>query len=172
MNYIIISLYLIYELSNIQFIIDYFHKKYTIIVYFLFYNNIIMLNIYDSEIWKWLEKETIDNILKNSPVEKYKSQEIILIEWEENNSKRYIIKYWEVLVKKWDKQLAILPEWEIFGEIWLLTEDPRNATIIANIDTEVIIISQEILLEIINNWDYDMNKSIIKRIEENLKYVF
>ncbi len=131
-----------------------------------------MTDIFESKIWKWLDKATISSILKNSPLENYSSWEIVLMEWEENNWKWYIIKKWEVSVKKWDKILAILKEWEIFWEIWLLSDDSRNATIIANSELEVITISIESLFEIINNWDNKINKDIMKRIEENLKYVF
>lgn len=131
-----------------------------------------MIDIFESKIWDWLDKATISSILENSSLENYSSWEIILMEWEENNWKWYIIKKWEVSVKKWDKILTILKEWEIFWEIWLLSDDPRNATIIANNELEVITINIESLFEIINNWNNKINKDIMKRIEENLKYVF
>jgi CRP-like cAMP-binding protein len=62
-----------------------------------------------------------------------------------------------------------LNEWDIFGEIALLNEEQRTATVQAKTNLEVIILTQEHLFELINNGNYSINADIMNRIEENLK---
>ncbi|EFK96442.1 hypothetical protein LDC_1539 [sediment metagenome] len=57
----------------------------------------------------------------------------------------------------------------MFGEIALLNEDKRSATVEAMSDTRVIVITQESLIGMINNGDNSINKYIIQRIEENMQ---
>jgi CRP-like cAMP-binding protein len=57
----------------------------------------------------------------------------------------------------------------MFGEIALLNEEERTATVEAIEDTEVIILTLNNLINLINNDSNNINKEIIKRIEENLE---
>lgn len=128
-----------------------------------------MQNIYDLKIFYWLEKETIDYIVNNSDKEKFSFWETIISQWEESNWKWYIILSWEVEVEIWWKQIAKLWDWEIFWEIALLNEEERTATIKAISDVETIVLSQDTLIEMINNWNETINKDIMNRLEQNLK---
>lgn len=128
-----------------------------------------MQEIYELKIFNWLNKDSIDFILKNSKIEKFSSWEIILLQWEESNWKWYIIKSWEVDVEIGWKQIAKLWDWEIFWEIALLNEEERTATIKAISDVETIVLSQDTLIEMINNWNETINKDIMNRLEQNLK---
>jgi CRP-like cAMP-binding protein len=56
----------------------------------------------------------------------------------------------------------------MFGEIALLNEEERSATVIAETQTTTIILSQEILFKMIEHDDNSINKEIIRRIEENV----
>jgi CRP-like cAMP-binding protein len=49
-----------------------------------------------------------------------------------------------------------------------LNEEERTATVTAITDIEVIILSIDNLINMINNDDDRINKTIIKRIEENI----
>lgn len=127
------------------------------------------MSIYDLKIFSWVEKEIIDEILNNSLIEIFDAWEIVIREWHFSNWKWYIIKSWEVEVSiKWNF-VARLWEWEIFWEIALLNEDERTATVKALTDLETIVISQESLLEIVDNWNISVNQDVMNRIEENLK---
>lgn len=128
-----------------------------------------MQNIYDLKIFYWLEKETIDYIVNNSAKEKFSFWETIISQWEESNWKWYIILSWEVEVEIWWKNIAKLWVWEIFWEIALLNEEERTATIKAISDVETIVLSQDTLIEMINNWNETINKDIMNRLEQNLK---
>lgn len=127
-----------------------------------------MQDIYSLKIFTWLEKNIIDIIIKNSPSEVFSPGEIIIIEWTPSNGKGYIIKSWEVDIEIGWKKIAELWAWEIFWEIALLNEEKRTATVKAISATEVIILNQENLIEMINNGNESINKDIMDRLEYNL----
>lgn len=127
-----------------------------------------MQDIYALKIFTWLEKNIIDIIMKNSPSEIFHPGEIIIIEWTPSNGKGYIIQSWEVKVEIGWKHITTLWAGEIFWEIALLNEDLRTATITAISQTEVIVLNQENLIEMINNGNESINKDIMDRLEYNL----
>ena len=126
-------------------------------------------SIYKLRIFEWIEKSIIDNIIMNCGEKKFEKGEMIMIEWEEPNGEWYIIRSWSVNISIWGKYIAELNEGDIFGEIWLLNEEPRTATVSAVSDVDVIVLSLNDLIEMINNDDNKINKEIIRRMEENLK---
>jgi len=73
----------------------------------------------------------------------------------------YIIEEWSVNVLVNNKHTAKLTAWDIFGEIALLNEEPRSAV--------TILLSQEVLFQMIENDDNSINKEIMRRMEENLE---
>jgi len=126
-------------------------------------------NIYSLEIFKWIDKDIIDNIVKDCPIKEYKEWEMILIEWEDSNWEWYIIKSWRVAISiNWTK-VAELSTGNIFWEIALLNEEERTATVTALSDIETIVLSLDNLIEMINNDENKINKTIMNRIEENLE---
>lgn len=127
------------------------------------------MELYNLKIFSWVEKNIIDNILNNSPTEHYSSGEIVVSQGDESNWKWYIIKSWEVEVIINSKQIAKLWVWEIFWEIALLNEEERTATVKAISDLELIVITLENLIDIVNNWNTSVNEWVMERIEQNLK---
>jgi CRP-like cAMP-binding protein len=110
----------------------------------------------------------VKNLLNNLEKESYLSGQIILNQWDENNWKGYIIISGQVDVIINSEKVTSLWEWEIFWEITLLNEEDRTATIIAKTDLELLVISQESLLEIMNE-DNFLNKEIMRRVQENIE---
>lgn len=127
-----------------------------------------MQEIYQLRVFNWLDKNIIDSIINNSTIEKFHSWDVIIMEWDSSNWKWYIIKSWLVSVEIWGKEVAQLWKWEIFWEIALLNEEKRTATVKSITDVETIIISQENIFEMINNWNDTINKDIMHRLEQNL----
>jgi len=126
-------------------------------------------NIYNLGIFKWINKEVVDEIIMQAPIENFKAWEIIILEWDKSNNKWYIIKKWRVKISiKWQK-IAELWKWDIFWEIALLNEEERTATVEALEDLEVFVLTLDMLINMINNDDNSINKEIIRRIEKNLK---
>lgn len=126
-------------------------------------------NIYWLKIFSWIDKKIVDSIIELSEKRKYKNGEIIISEGEESNSEWYIIKKWNVDISINAKKIAELSSGDIFWEIALLNEDKRNATVKSINDVEVIVLSLESLLKIIDNDSSYINKLIIDRIEENIE---
>jgi len=125
-------------------------------------------SIYNLEIFKWIDKSVIDSIILECEERKYSAWEMIIIEWEEANWEWYIIKNGRVAIWiKWQK-IAELSAWNIFWEIALLNEEERTATVTALTDIEVIVLSIDNLINMINNDDDSINKTIMTRIEENI----
>lgn len=127
------------------------------------------MELYNLKIFSWVEKNIIDNILNNSPTEHYSPGEIVVSQGDESNWKWYIIKSWEVEVIINSKQIAKLWVWEIFWEIALLNEEERTATVKVISDLELIVITLENLIDIVNNWNTSVNEWVMERIEQNLK---
>lgn len=51
----------------------------------------------------------------------------------------------------------------------LLSEEERSATVIAREATEALVLSQDVLLQIIQESDPTLCKDIMRRMEENLE---
>jgi len=125
-------------------------------------------SIYNLEIFKWIDKSVIDSIILECEERKYSAWEMIIIEWEESNWEWYILKSWKVAIWIGWSRVAELTPWNIFWEIALLNEEERTATVTAITDIEVIVLSLDNLINMINNDDDRINRTIINRIEENI----
>ncbi len=127
-----------------------------------------MTNILDLKIFSWIDEETVKKIIEVAPKAHFDEGSILLIEWMDSDGKGYIIESWKVKVKMKDETIAELGEGDIFWEIALLNEEKRTATVEAMTDLEVIVLSLDNLIEMINNDENKINKEIIRRLEENL----
>jgi len=125
--------------------------------------------IHKLRIFQWIESWVVEEILKKAAREKFVSGETIMQQGDYPNSTGYIIESGGVKVSIDGELKAELTQWDIFGEIALLNEEARSATIVASDDTTVIVISQDMLFEMINSDDNSINKEIMRRMEENLE---
>lgn len=125
-------------------------------------------NLYNLEIFKWIEHDVIDHIILSCEERIYSTGEMIIAEWEASNGEWYILKSGRVSVCiKWTR-IAELNSGDIFWEIALLNEEERTATVKALSDIVVIVLSYDDLIDMINNDENKINKTIMERIEENL----
>ena len=90
------------------------------------------------------------------------------MEWTESNWEWYIIKSGNVEILIWGQRVAELGSGDIFGEIALLNEENRTATVRAINDLKVFVLNIDHLLDMINNGSNLINKTILSRIEANL----
>jgi len=125
--------------------------------------------IYNLSIFKWIEKSTVDSIILNCDEENFAAGEIIMTQWSPSNWKWYIIKNWTVKVSINWKKIAELSSGNIVGEIALLNEEERTATVEAITDTTMIVLTLDNLIDMINSDENNINKEIMRRIEENLE---
>ena len=127
-----------------------------------------MQDIYSLKIFDGIDRKILNSIIENLKTENFSIWSAILLEWEDSNGKAYIIKSWEVSIEISWTQRAILKTWDIFWEIALLNEEQRTATVKALTDVQVLILTQDSIFELINNWNDSINRDIMDRIEQNL----
>lgn len=121
------------------------------------------------KIFDGISEEVKTKIIANCPIEKFENGTIILVEGEASNGKGYIIKSGRVSVKIKGWLVSELTAGDMFGEIALLNEELRTATVEALEDTECIILQSDHLIEMINSDENLINKEIVRRMEENLR---
>lgn len=126
-------------------------------------------SIYSLKIFNGLTKDIVDKIVENCETRKYPQWEIIIFEWEKANWEWYIIKSWRVTISIWWKKIVDLNSGDIFWEIALLNEENRTASVTADSDIEVIVLKLENMIKLIDNDQNWINKTILKRIEENIE---
>lgn len=120
------------------------------------------------KIFEGIEISVVEQILESAQREKFISGETIIEQGSYPNATGYIIEEGSVNVLIDEKQTAKLTAGDMFGEIALLNDEPRSATVIAESDVTTIVISQDMLFEMINNDNNSINKEIMRRMEENL----
>ena len=125
--------------------------------------------IYNLAIFKWIEKETVKSIITNCEEENFAKGELVMIQWAQSNGKWYIIKNWTVKISiNWTK-IVDLSAGNIVWEIALLNEEERTATVEATSDTTMIVLTLDDLIDMINSDENNINKEIMRRIEENIE---
>lgn len=125
-------------------------------------------SIYHLAIFDGIEKNVIDEIITSCESRTYNEREILMMESEPSNSEWYIIKHGRVSISIWGQKVAELSGWDIVWEIALLNEEDRTATVTALSDIEVIVLTIDHIITMINNDGNRINKEIMRRIEENL----
>lgn len=130
-----------------------------------------MIALKDIYIFKDISPEFINLVVDNSRRMEVEAGKTILKQWDFSNLEAYIIQSWEVEVSIYDKVVKNLFPGDIFGEIALITNEPRTATIKAKTDLVLQKITQELLHKILKdfpNWS-EIQKIMRERIMENLK---
>lgn len=125
-----------------------------------------MEELYNLKIFSWIDREIIKNIIDWLEQKSYISGQIIMNQWDENNWEWYIIISGWVDVIINSEKVTSLWVWEVFWEIALLNEEDRTATVMANSDLELLVITQDSILQIMNE-DNSLNKEIMRRVQEN-----
>ncbi len=128
-------------------------------------------SIYKLKIFAGLESNIIDNIIDGCSTKVFHEDEMILLEWEESNWEWYILKEGHVAISIRWQHVAELSTGDIFGEIALLNEEERTATVTAIGEVEVIVLKIDNILEMISSGNTLINKTVMERIEENLERV-
>lgn len=130
-----------------------------------------MIALKDIYIFKDISPEFINLVVDNSRRMEVEAGKTILKQGDFSNLEAYIIQSWEVEVSIYDKVVKNLFPGDIFGEIALITNEPRTATIKAKTDLVLQKITQELLHKILKdfpNWS-EIQKIMRERIMENLK---
>lgn len=144
------------------------HKQisYAILIkYFL----IKIMNKENVYIFDGLSKEEISYFILMSETQFFKKWDAIIKEWEVSNNKAYIIEKGSVEVSKEWERIAQLEAWDIFGEIALIMNEPRTATVKALEDLEVLTLLKDdfIMLYQKSGQYQEIKDKILERIKNN-----
>ncbi len=126
-------------------------------------------SVYELKIFSGIEKTVVDIIVAECPPEPFKKWEILMQQGESPDGKGYIIRSGSVQVLVDDEIIATLKDGDIVGEMALMSEEQRTATVVATSDLETIVLSQEDIFTMIENDQNTINKEIMRRMEENLE---
>jgi len=128
-------------------------------------------NIESLYIFDGFSKEVIAFFLLMSQTQYRKAGEIVLKEWDSSNGCAYYINSGKVRVMHGKKEVAILTAGGFFGEIALITDDARNATVEVVEDTELQVFLKDDFLTLLQQSSHsvEMKEEIRRRIIENGK---
>lgn len=128
-------------------------------------------NIENLYIFDGFSKEVIAFFLLMSQTQYRKKWEIVINMWELSNGCAYYINSGSVRVLQWTREIATLKSGGFFGEIALITDEPRNATVEVMEDTELQVFLKDDFLTLLQQSSHsaEMQEEIRRRIIENAK---
>lgn len=124
------------------------------------------------EFFSTLKDNDLEELQKISKLKTYGKNEFIFLQNDPGDS-FFIIKKGKVCIVLEDRELACLKEGDFFGEMSLLTGNPRNASVKANEDTEVFVIEKEDFKGLIQknqNLFNNVLEFLTKREEDQIKF--
>lgn len=119
-------------------------------------------------LFEWIDDDFLEKLVNNSKIETYMTWDKIIIEWEKAE-KAYIIIEWIVNVEKNNEFLNTIFQGDIFGEIGLVTNEKRTASVIAETQVKLLVLDRENLVKLINKYPNGefIKNTILNRIMMN-----
>lgn len=119
-------------------------------------------------LFEWIDDDFLETLVNNSKIETYIDWEKIIIEWEKAE-KAYIIIEWIVNVEKNNEFLNTIFQGDIFGEIGLVTNEKRTASVISETQVKLLVLDRENLVKLINKYPNGefIKNTILNRIMMN-----
>ena len=90
-----------------------------------------------------LTQKEIAYFIMMSETLQFRKGDKIITEWEVSDDRAYLIESGSVGIYRSNKLIASLHSGDIFGEMALITDDKRSATIVANSEVEVLVLSKD-----------------------------
>ena len=122
-------------------------------------------------IFEGLRREEIVYFLMMSETLHLKPGHILISEGEVSDDKAYVIQSGSVEVIRGGEVIGVLGVGQLCGEIALITNEPRTATIRVKEPSELLVLNKDEFLLLIKNSDKQMEirKEIMRRIQANFK---
>lgn len=116
--------------------------------------------------------EEISFFLLMSQTQHRKNGERIILVGDESNGCAYYVRSGAVRVIQGGEEVAILGPGSFFGEIALITDEPRTATVEAVDDTELQVFLKDDFLTLLKRGSHgqEMRDEIMRRIKERVKH--
>ncbi|MFZ3232625.1 MAG: cyclic nucleotide-binding domain-containing protein [Patescibacteria group bacterium] len=127
--------------------------------------------IQDLYIFEGLSREEIVYFLMMSETLYLKPGHILISEGEASDDKAYVIQSGSVEVIRAGEVVGVLGAGQLCGEIALITNEPRTATIKVKEAAELLVLNKDEFLLLIKNSDNqaEIRKEIMRRIQANFK---
>lgn len=120
-------------------------------------------------IFDGLSETEVSYFLMMSETETFSKGNTIISEWEACDNRAYLIESGSVDVFRQGSKIATLQAGDVFGEMALITNEPRSAQIITNTATEVLVFNKEEFLMLYKQSGLyeDIKRKILLRVKEN-----
>ncbi len=120
-------------------------------------------------IFEGLTQKEIAYFIMMSETLQFRKGDKIITEWEVSDDRAYLIESGSVDIYRSNKLIASLHSGDIFGEMTLITDDKRSATIVANSEVEVLVLSKDEFLMLCKKSGIyeDIKRKILQRVKEN-----
>lgn len=120
-------------------------------------------------IFEGLTQKEIAYFIMMSETLRFDMGSTIISEWDTSDNRAYLIESGSVDVYRHDTKIDSLHAGDIFGEMALIADEHRSATIITNTDTEVLVFNKdEFLMLCKKSWLYEEIKwKILRRVKDN-----
>lgn len=119
-------------------------------------------------IFDWFSKEEIAYFLLMSQTQLRKKWDVILSIWDPSNGCAYYINKWHVKIVRGGNEIALLGPWEFFGEMALITDEPRTATVEAIDEVELQVFLKDDFLILLDKSAHSkkLKQEVMRRIKE------
>lgn len=122
-------------------------------------------------IFEGLTREEIVYFLMMSETLYLKPGQILITEGQASDDKAYVIQSGSVEIIRGGEVVGVLGEGQLVGEIALITNEPRTATVKIKEAAELLVLNKDEFLLLIKNSDKqtEIRKEIMRRIQANFK---
>jgi CRP-like cAMP-binding protein len=122
-------------------------------------------------IFEGLSREEVVYFLMMSEAVFLKSGEVVMSEGDASDNRAYVIQSGSVEILRGGEVVATLGAGSLFGEIALITEEARTATVRAKEPTEVLALNRDEFLLLAKRSDKqnEIRAEIMRRIRANFK---
>jgi CRP-like cAMP-binding protein len=120
-------------------------------------------------IFEGLSLQEVSYFLLMAQTKTFKKGDVIIREGDASDDKAYCLKMGKVSIERGNDVIATLDMGDIFGELALITNEPRTATVKALDDAEVLVFNKDDFLMLYRKSDRyeEIKQKILGRIKEN-----
>lgn len=120
-------------------------------------------------IFEGLTQKEVAYFIMMSETIHFSKGDIIMSEGDASDDRAYLIESGSVDIYRQGNKIATLESGEVFGEMALITNEPRSAQVMANKETEVLAFNKDEFLMLYKQSDLyeEMKKKILARVKAN-----
>lgn len=120
-------------------------------------------------IFEWLTQKEIAYFIMMSETIQFQKGETVMSEGDVSDDRAYLIESGSVDIYRQGSKIATLHAGDIFGEMALITNDPRSAQVVSNTQTEVLAFGRdEFLMLYKQSGLYEgIKRKILLRVKDN-----